>query len=211
MTDVELKAISSIFQCQPKLVHLEIVYNEIGDAGLEILAKTVFKDNKQIKTVILNNNVIGASHGAKQSMVVFLESFLLELEKPETLDLSCNQISDDCLYPIVKYLFANWDCHLHNLNLEFNQLTNYAKRTIAQAHIRCPNQELKVKYGPLPLTQTNLHIACEQNRHTKKGPETACVKNSFQVNDVVQVTIKRKPAIPEQGLRYLPIMKAETD
>ena len=108
MTDVELKAISSIFQCQPKLVHLEIVYNEISDAGLEILAKTVFKDNKQIKAVVLNNNLIGASPGARESMVTFLESFLLELDKPETLDLSCNQISDDCLRPIVKYLFANF-------------------------------------------------------------------------------------------------------
>ena len=73
-------------------------------------------------------------------MTSFLESFLLELEKPETLDLSCNQIGDDCLYPIVKYLFANWDCHIHNLNLEFNSFSNRAKRTIAQAHIRCPNQ-----------------------------------------------------------------------
>lgn len=211
MTDVELKAISSIFQCQPKLVHLEIVYNEIGDAGLEILAKTVFKDNKQIKAVVLNNNLIGASPGARESMVTFLESFLLELDKPETLDLSCNQISDDCLRPIVKYLFANWDCHIHELNLEFNRLSNYAKRTIAQAHIRCPNQALKVQYGPLPLTQANLHVACELNSHTKKGPEAACVKTSFQQHDVVQVTIKRKPALPEQGLRYLPIMKAETD
>ena len=211
MTDAELKTISSSFQCQPKLIHLEIVDNAISDAGLEILAKTVFKDNKQLKAVVLNNNLIGASPGAKGSMVTFLESFLLELDTPETLDLSCNQISDECLYPIVKYLFANWDCHIHDLNLEFNQLSNYAKRTLAQAHIRCPNQGLKVKYGPLPLTQTNLHVAAELNSHARKGPEAACVRSSFQLNDVVQVTLKRKPALPEQGLRYLPIMKAETD
>ena len=144
-------------------------------------------------------------------MTAFLESFLLELEKPETLDLSCNQLNDDCLYPIVKYLFANWDCHIHNLNVEFNNFTNRAKRTIAQAHIRCPNQQLKVKYGPMPLTQNNLQIACEQNKHAKKGPEIAGVKNSIAETNVVQITIKRKPATPEQGLRYLPIMKAETD
>ena len=66
------------------------MYNEIGDEGLQILAKTVFKDNKQINSVILNNNLIGSSPNAKQSMTVFLESYLLELEKPESLDLSCN-------------------------------------------------------------------------------------------------------------------------
>ena len=90
MSDFELKSISSIFQCQPKLIHLEIVFNELADDGLLILAKTVFKDNKQISSVILNNNLIGSSTTAKQSMTTFLESFLLELEKPETLDLSCN-------------------------------------------------------------------------------------------------------------------------
>ena len=59
------------------------MYNEIGDEGLQILAKTVFKDNKQINSVILNNNLIGSSPNAKQSMTVFLESYLLELEKPQ--------------------------------------------------------------------------------------------------------------------------------
>ena len=65
MTDYELKSISSIFQCQPKLIHLEIVFNEITDEGLAILAKTVFKDNKQISAVILNNNMIGSGPTAK--------------------------------------------------------------------------------------------------------------------------------------------------
>jgi len=64
-------------------------------------------------------------------MTIFLESFLIELNNPQALDLSYNRINDDCLLPIVKYLFANLDCKIHSLNLEHNLLTNYAKRTIA--------------------------------------------------------------------------------
>jgi hypothetical protein len=64
-------------------------------------------------------------------MTNFLESFLLDLKNPLVLDLSYNRINDDCLLPIVKYLFANTECKIHMLNIEHNALTNYAKRTIA--------------------------------------------------------------------------------
>lgn len=40
-------------------------------------------------------------------MSFFLEAFLVELKKPLELDLSVNEIDDECLYPIVKYMFAN--------------------------------------------------------------------------------------------------------
>lgn len=72
-------------------------------------------------------------------MTSFLESFLLELNNPILLDLSFNRLNDDCLLPIIKYLFANTECRIHTLNIEHNAFTNYAIRTIAQAQILCSN------------------------------------------------------------------------
>jgi len=86
-------------------------------------------------------------------MSFFLEAFLVELKKPLELDLSVNEIDDECLYPIVKYMFANHgNTTLQSLNLEWNQFSNYCKRTLAVAYSKCPNKNLKCKIGPLPLT-----------------------------------------------------------
>lgn len=59
-------------------------------------------------------------------MTIFLEDFLAELEQPEVLDLSYNRLSDECLYPIVKYLFANTESKILMLNVEHNNFTNKA-------------------------------------------------------------------------------------
>ncbi len=97
-------------------------------------------------------------------MAFFLEAFLVELKKPQELDLSVNEIDDECLYPIVKYMFANHEnSTLISLNLEWNNFSNYSKRTLAVAYSKCPNKNLKCKIGPLPLTQASLKIAISAN------------------------------------------------
>lgn len=109
-------------------------------------------------------------------MSFFLESFLLELKKPQELDLSMNMIDDECLYPIVKYLFANHEStSLSNLNLEWNNFSNYSKRTLAVAYSKCKNKILKCKIGPLPLTQASLKLAVSQNLHLEN-------EDSFEVH-----------------------------
>ena len=105
-----------------------------------------------LKIVILSNNYIGGGQGERDCFTYFLENFLLELQSPEQLDLSNNIITDEALYPIVKYLFANRACMIESLNLDNNSFTNYARRTIAQAYLRCSNSKLKLKLGPMPLT-----------------------------------------------------------
>ena len=87
----------------------------------------------------------------------FLNSFLVDLKKPEHLDISYNYIDDDCLYPTVKYLFANHDTFsLKFVNLESTNFSNRAKRTLAVAYKRCPNKKIRTKMGPFPLTQATL-------------------------------------------------------
>ena len=97
-------------------------------------------------------------------MSSFLENFLLELNRPEVLDMSFNKLDDESLYPIIKYLFANTECRLQLLNLEHNLFSNYAKRTIAQAQCLCTNPNLVAKFGPLPLTSQNLKTCFEPRK-----------------------------------------------
>ena len=102
---------------------------------------------------MLKENQLGVGKNIKDKMSFFLEMFLVELRKPQELDLSVNEIDDECLYPIVKYMFANHEnSSLISLNLEWNNFSNYAKRTLAVAYSKCPNRNLKCKIGPLPLT-----------------------------------------------------------
>lgn len=133
---------------------LEISNNELGDESLGELALAL-ADNKNLEEIILSNNNLGNT-GIKRYLEQFLEAFLLELRFPTKLDLSCNQIGDVCLEPIVYYLLANHNCHITNLNIEYNSFSNYSKRTLAQACLLCPNRSLKVKHGPMALTQSNL-------------------------------------------------------
>lgn len=67
-----------------------------------------------------------------------------------------NQIGDCCLESLLFYLIANHNCQITHLNIEYNAFSNFAKRTIAQACLLCPNQALKVHFGPMSLTQQNL-------------------------------------------------------
>ena len=106
------------------------MYNEIGDEALEIMARSVFTENREIRNVILNNNRIGAGT-FKASIVIFLEAFLLELYTPENLDLSSNMIGDTWLEPIARFCLANHECKIHSLNIEYNCFSNFAKRTFA--------------------------------------------------------------------------------
>ena len=83
----------------------------------------------------------------------FLNSFLVNLVHPEYLDLSYNSIDDDCIFPIVKYLFANHDTFfLKYVNLECNNFTSRGKRTLLVAYTRCPNPKVRARMGPFPLT-----------------------------------------------------------
>ena len=61
MNDYVFRNISEAIQLNAGLTHLEIVYNEIGDDALEVMARSIFTENRQIKNVILNNNRIGHS------------------------------------------------------------------------------------------------------------------------------------------------------
>jgi hypothetical protein len=66
-------------------------------------------------------------------------------------------IDDESLYPIVKYLFANvHSTTLAMVNLEWNNFSNKAKRTLVVAYSKCYNKKLQCKFGPLPLTQATL-------------------------------------------------------
>ena len=116
---------------QRSLLELQIIDNELQNEALEILGQVVFRENRQIRKLVLSNNLIGEGPREKELMTLFLENFLLELDSPQHLDLSYNRISDESLYPIVKYLLANTECHINILSLEMNSLSNYAKRTIA--------------------------------------------------------------------------------
>lgn len=124
MSDDILRRVASGFSNQSRLSTLEITSNLLSTLSLEIFATTIFKENRNLKNVLLHNNLIGEGTNVKEVMSAFLESFLLELKSPEVLDLSYNRIGDDSLYPIVKYLFANTECRIHMLNIEHNSLTN---------------------------------------------------------------------------------------
>jgi hypothetical protein len=79
----------------------------------------------------------------KEKITLFLESFLIDLTNPQHLDISYNYLEDECLYPIVKYIFANTEAkHLQFVNLEWNNFTNYCKRTIVVAYSKCYNKKL---------------------------------------------------------------------
>ena len=150
LDDNIFRNISPCLSALDRLIILEISSNELGDESLTEIA-SIFPENKGIQEIILNNNKLGNS-GSERHLVTFLESFLLELREPKKLDLSCNQFTDICLEPFIFYLLANYNCQITSLNLEYNAFTNYAKRTLAQASLLCPNSELKVKYGPMSLT-----------------------------------------------------------
>ena len=156
--DSILKNVCQCFQSLDQLQILEITFNEIGDEALAEIA-SIFPENKNLREIILNNNKFGNS-GSGRNLSTFLEAFLLELKEPLKLDLSCNNIGDVCLEPMIFYLLANHNnAQMTSLNIEYNSFSNFAKRTFAQACLYCPNPDLKVKFGPMSLTQGNLQVA----------------------------------------------------
>ena len=93
-------------------------------------------------------------------MAFFLCKLFTELHRPRLLDLSYNSLTDESLYPIVKYIFANHECRLESLNLEHNLLSPRASRTLLKAHSISPNREnIAFNYGPLPLSLENLRAS----------------------------------------------------
>ena len=114
----------------------------------------------------------------------FLSS-LIDHNNIMQLDLSYNSIEDECLYPIIKHLFANENAP-NFANFENNKFTNYGKRTLAVAYSRCVKPQMRAKFGPYPLNKANLQIVTAS-------------ENKFSVD----VCIRRRPA-DGVAVKYLP-------
>jgi hypothetical protein len=68
-----------------------------------------------------------------------------------------NNLTDECLYPVVKYVLANHESKLKFFDLQNNHLSPYASRTILKAYSISPHRQFLVfKFGPLPLTIENM-------------------------------------------------------
>ena len=84
----------------------------------------LFQHCQHITDVNLSNNRLGggaqAGGGERDLVDGFLLKFFTELWRPRRLDLSYNSFTDECLYPVIKYIFANHECKLEHFNLENN-------------------------------------------------------------------------------------------
>ena len=149
----------STFSSQSQLTQLEITGQQLTGDSLDLFC-TVFKENKKISKLLLSDNQLGLGQNMEQKMKYFLESFLNDLFSPLELDLSYNRIKEDSLRPIIEQIFANTKAMALNLlNLEWNDFSNYSKRTILVAYSRCRNKKLQFKFGPLPMSQATLRKA----------------------------------------------------
>lgn len=109
---------------------LELSNNMLSTQCLESLAR-LFEVCSHIEELDLSRNFIGSSSqrtqnaGETQRAVLefFLQKLFTELDRPKSLDLSFNQLSDECLFPLIKYTFANYECELTELNLDGNRFT----------------------------------------------------------------------------------------
>lgn len=80
-----------------------------------------------------------------------------ELNRPKFLDLSYNNLSDDSLYPVVKYIFANHESKLEHFDFSNNRLSPRGSRTLLKAHSISANRDnISFFYGPLPLGFENI-------------------------------------------------------
>ena len=121
----------------------------------------LFQHCQHITDVNLSNNRLGggaqAGGGERDLVDGFLLKFFTELWRPRRLDLSYNSFTDECLYPVIKYIFANHECKLEHFNLENNRLSPFASRTVLKAYSISPNRaSINFKFGPLPLSLENL-------------------------------------------------------
>jgi len=60
---------------------------------------------------------------------------------PLSLDLSNNYLTDECLFPIIKYVFANYDCNLKSFNLINNSISPFGWRTLLKANVISPHKD----------------------------------------------------------------------
>jgi len=137
-----------------------VTNNLITTTSLETLGY-LFPACPHITDINLSSNRIGggsqSSGGEKEPVDFFLYKLFTELQRPRTLDLSYNSLTDECLYPVIKYIFANHECKLEHFNLENNRLSPFASRTVLKAYSISPNRaSIAFKFGPLPLSLENL-------------------------------------------------------
>lgn len=142
------------------LQKLELTSNHLTAASLATLGY-LFQSCQGISDLNLASNYIGgASHSGgseRDAIDFFLYKFFTELQRPRLLNLSYNSLTDDCLHPVVKYVFANYECRLEVLNLENNRFSPFGSRTLLKAYAISPSHStLSFKYGPLPLSLENL-------------------------------------------------------
>jgi hypothetical protein len=142
------------------LKKLEVTNNLLTTASLEALG-SLFLVCQHITEVNLSNNRLGggsqSGSGERELVDGFLWKFFTELLRPRSLNLSYNNLTDECLYPVIKYIFANLECKLEYFDLESNRLSPFASRTVLKAYSISPNRASMVfKFGPLPLSLENL-------------------------------------------------------
>jgi len=190
--------------------------------------------------VNLSSNYIGGgqrsgSGGERECVDYFLSKLFTELQRPRLLDLSYNSLTDECLYPVVKYVFANHECRLESLNLENNRFSPSASRTLLKAYSISPHRDaLGFRYGPLPLGLENLRAGFVTPRDQERlavvaadpagesemgstGParpgEPAPSGEAPRASRAVEVVIQRKSnnfAESGNGLRRAPVAKADS-
>lgn len=149
-----------LLACFHNLESLEITGNELTAGCLETFGR-LFSNCQQLHTVNLSHNRIGGGlspeTNERHTVGFFLSKFFTEVEQPRSLDLSFNGLTDDSLYPLIKYTLANHECQLQDLNLEHNCFTARGGRTLLKAYSISPKRSsISLKFGPLPLGLENL-------------------------------------------------------
>lgn len=189
------------------LKKLTISGNKLSTQTLDILAG-LFPNMALLTDLDLSRNLIGGSSAqrggdsTKTILDYFLLKFFSELNKPQVLDLSYNAISDECLHPLVKYIFANKGCQLQRLNLTYNRFTPYGSRTLLKAYAMCSMRDrMKFQYGPVSLTMENLR-ASTTTRDERPGGDNS-----------LRISIKRKSNYfgGAMQVKRLPISKADQE
>lgn len=128
MTDAAFQGqLYPLLQNFQHLQKLEITNNHITLGSLETFGR-LFPACRLISELNLSSNYIGggsttAAAGEKAQVELFLLKFFTELKHPKTLNLSYNSLTDESLYPLVKYIFANHACKLELFDLENNRLS----------------------------------------------------------------------------------------
>ena len=202
MQTYQLNQLQNSFASLTNLQSLVLEGQQLKCEALDSL-KEVLKQNREIRQVGLQRNQLGLGVTAKDRMSQFLEVFTVDLNQPHSLDLSSNEIDDECLYPIIKYFFASrsYKPSLTSVNLEWNAFSNKGKRTIVVAYSKCFNRKLQCKFGPLPLTQATFKqaITVQPSKHPEEDAQT------------IEIVVRRKPSDPTWGMKQLPLQQHQRD